>query len=115
MSTETLATSASAHLAPSGQYLTLRLGGEEYAIDILQVKEIRSYEIPTKMANSPDYIKGGALRKICSDLGLSMAGQDAPQTAAELGKVLEKVTTDRLLERLETLLALMESARAVDQ
>ena len=58
MSTETLATSASAHLAPSGQYLTLRLGGEEYAIDILQVKEIRSYEIPTKMANSPDYIKG---------------------------------------------------------
>lgn len=58
MSTETLAASASAHLAPSGQYLTLRLGGEEYAIDILQVKEIRSYEVPTKMANSPDYIKG---------------------------------------------------------
>ena len=58
MSTETLATSASTHLAPSGQYLTLRLGGEEYAIDILQVKEIRSYEVPTKMANSPDYIKG---------------------------------------------------------
>ncbi len=58
MSTETLAASAPAHLAPSGQYLTLRLGGEEYAIDILQVKEIRSYEVPTKMANSPDYIKG---------------------------------------------------------
>lgn len=58
MSTETLAASASAHLAPSGQYLTLRLGSEEYAIDILQVKEIRSYEVPTKMANSPDYIKG---------------------------------------------------------
>ncbi|QDL56789.1 chemotaxis protein CheW [Rhodoferax aquaticus] len=42
----------------SGQFLTLRLGGEEYAIDILRVQEIRSYEEPTKMVNSPDFIKG---------------------------------------------------------
>ena len=44
--------------ADSGQYLTLRLGGEEYAIDILRVQEIRSYEEPTRMVNSPDFIKG---------------------------------------------------------
>lgn len=42
----------------SSQYLTLRLGGEEYAIDILCVQEIRSYEEPTKMVNSPSFIKG---------------------------------------------------------
>jgi purine-binding chemotaxis protein CheW len=42
----------------SGQYLTLRLGDEDYAIDILQVQEIRSYEEPTKMVNSPNFIKG---------------------------------------------------------
>lgn len=42
----------------SGQFLTLRLGDEEYAIDILRVQEIRSYEEPTKMVNSPDFIKG---------------------------------------------------------
>lgn len=42
----------------SGQYLTLRLGDEEYAIDILRVQEIRSYEEPTKMVNSPSFIKG---------------------------------------------------------
>lgn len=42
----------------SGQYLTLRLGDESYAIDIMRVQEIRSYEEPTKMANSPSFIKG---------------------------------------------------------
>ena len=41
-----------------GQYLTLRLGDEEYAIDILRVQEIRSYEEPTKMVNSPVFVKG---------------------------------------------------------
>ncbi len=44
--------------ADSGQYLTLRLGDEDYAIDIMRVQEIRSYEEPTKMANSPSFIKG---------------------------------------------------------
>lgn len=44
--------------AESGQYLTLRLGSEEYAIDILRVQEIRSYEEPTTMVNSPAFIKG---------------------------------------------------------
>lgn len=31
---------------------------EDYAIDIMRVQEIRSYEEPTKMANSPGFIKG---------------------------------------------------------
>ena len=44
--------------ASSGQYLSLRLGAEEYAIDILRVQEIRSYEVPTKMVNSPSFVKG---------------------------------------------------------
>jgi purine-binding chemotaxis protein CheW len=42
----------------SGEYLTFRLGAEEYAIDILRVQEIRSYEVPTRLAHSPDFIKG---------------------------------------------------------
>jgi purine-binding chemotaxis protein CheW len=49
---------ASQGLPDSGQYLTLRLGGEEYAIDILRVQEIRSYEEPTRMVNAPPFIKG---------------------------------------------------------
>jgi purine-binding chemotaxis protein CheW len=49
---------ATAVVADAGQYLTLRLGEEEYAIDILRVQEIRSYEEPTRMVNSPSFIKG---------------------------------------------------------
>jgi purine-binding chemotaxis protein CheW len=40
------------------EYLTFRLGEEEYGIDILKVQEIRGYEQPTRIANSPAYIKG---------------------------------------------------------
>jgi purine-binding chemotaxis protein CheW len=42
----------------SQEYLTFTLGPEEYAIDILKVQEIRGYENPTTIANSPDFIKG---------------------------------------------------------
>lgn len=41
-----------------GEYLAFRLGSEQYAIDILRVQEIRSYEQPTRMAHAPDFIKG---------------------------------------------------------
>jgi purine-binding chemotaxis protein CheW len=40
------------------EWLTFRLGDEEYGMDILQVQEIRSYESPTRIANMPDYVKG---------------------------------------------------------
>jgi purine-binding chemotaxis protein CheW len=45
-------------MAHSGEYLTFRLGTEEYGIDILKVQEIRSYEAPTRIANAPEFIKG---------------------------------------------------------
>jgi purine-binding chemotaxis protein CheW len=41
-----------------GEFLTFRLGSEEYGIDILKVQEIRSYEPPTRIANAPSFIKG---------------------------------------------------------
>ncbi|MDX9706690.1 MAG: chemotaxis protein CheW [Azospira sp.] len=40
------------------EYLTFRLGNEEYAIDILKVQEIRGYERPTAIAHAPSFIKG---------------------------------------------------------
>ena len=45
-------------LAGAGEFLSFRLGAEEYGIDILRVQEIRSYEEPTRIANAPDFIKG---------------------------------------------------------
>lgn len=40
------------------EFLTFVLGDENYALDIMTVKEIRGYESVTKIANAPSYIKG---------------------------------------------------------
>src|SRR3989338_10479632 len=40
------------------EYLTFRLGDEEYGIDILKVQEIRGYENPTRIANASHFLKG---------------------------------------------------------
>jgi len=45
-------------LTDSRQYLTFILEGEEYAIDILKVQEIRGFESTTKIPNTPDYVLG---------------------------------------------------------
>ena len=52
------AAAGAARTARAGEYLTFRLGAEEYGIDILRVQEIRSYEPPTRIANAPSFIKG---------------------------------------------------------
>jgi purine-binding chemotaxis protein CheW len=54
---KTMAVGGDEDLAVS-EYLTFTLGSEEYAIDILKVQEIRGYEQPTLIANSPAFIKG---------------------------------------------------------
>ena len=40
------------------EYLAFALGAEHYAVDILQVQEIRSYETVTRIANAPEHIQG---------------------------------------------------------
>ena len=50
--------SAEAAATGAREYLTFRLGQEEYGIDILKVQEIRGYESPTRIANAPEFIKG---------------------------------------------------------
>src|SRR5258708_12216076 len=40
------------------EFLSFRLGTGEYAIDILQVQEIRAHEPVTRIANAPTFIKG---------------------------------------------------------
>lgn len=40
------------------EFLTFVLGSENYALDIMTVKEIRGYEAVTKIANAPPYLKG---------------------------------------------------------
>ena len=42
----------------ANEFLTFKLGSEEYGIEILKVQEIRSYEAVTAIANAPEFIKG---------------------------------------------------------
>lgn len=42
----------------SRQYLTFKLAGEEYGIDILTVQEIRGFERATRIPQTPDYLLG---------------------------------------------------------
>ena len=49
---------AAAEQAEGREFLTFRLGAEEYAIEILKVQEIRGWETPTAIANTATFIKG---------------------------------------------------------
>ncbi|WP_018175053.1 MULTISPECIES: chemotaxis protein CheW [unclassified Thioalkalivibrio] len=44
--------------AGEDQYLTFILAEEEYGVDILRVQEIKGWERPTPLPNTPDYIRG---------------------------------------------------------
>ncbi len=60
-SAEARATTAAAAALMHGtprEYLSFKLGAEEYGIDILKVQEIRGYEQPTRIANAPGFMKG---------------------------------------------------------
>lgn len=46
------------NMKPGHEFLAFRLGSEEYGIHIEKVGEIRSYDTVTRIANSPDFIKG---------------------------------------------------------
>jgi purine-binding chemotaxis protein CheW len=52
------ALAASEKEANASEFLTFRLGDEEYGIEILKVQEIRGYEAVTAIANAPEFIKG---------------------------------------------------------
>ncbi len=60
MSTDLVVSSSatSAGIKPTQQFLTFRIGAEEYGMDILKVQEIRSYEAPTRVAHAPSFVKG---------------------------------------------------------
>jgi len=53
-----LETNAVAAAEGNREYLTFRLGAEEYAIDILKVQEIRGFDAVTRIANAPAHILG---------------------------------------------------------
>ena len=49
---------SASRLASPGEYLTFRLGGEQYGIALWAIQEIRGYQQPTRIAGAPDDICG---------------------------------------------------------
>jgi purine-binding chemotaxis protein CheW len=49
---------AKPHSLGNGQYLTFFVGGEEYAVSILKVKEIIEYDTVTAVPNTSPWIRG---------------------------------------------------------
>jgi purine-binding chemotaxis protein CheW len=49
---------AAAVVHNANEFLTFKLGNEEYGIEILKVQEIRGYDAITHIANTPAFIKG---------------------------------------------------------
>jgi purine-binding chemotaxis protein CheW len=111
-----------------GEFLTFRLGAEEYGIDILKVQEIRSYEPPTRIANAPAFVKGvvnlrGVIVPIV-DLRLRLGCESAEYSALTVvivlnvkgrvvGAVVDSVS-DVLELAKETIRPAPEMASAVD-
>ena len=83
---------APANAVAPAEFLSFRLGAEEYGIDILRVQEIRSFEACTRIAGSPSFIKGvvnlrGVIVPIV-DLRLKFGLTDAPLDGSTVTIVL---------------------------
>jgi purine-binding chemotaxis protein CheW len=50
--------SMAASVPGTSEFLTFKLGAEEYGVEILKVQEIRGYDAVTAIANTPEFIKG---------------------------------------------------------
>ena len=80
------------------EYLTFTLANDTYGIDILKVQEIRGYDAVTRIANTPEFIKGvinlrGVIVPIV-DLRIKLRVGEASYhefTVVIILKVLEKV------------------------
>jgi len=74
--------------ADETQYLTFRLGDEQFGVDILEVQEIRGWTPATVIPNAPVYMKGvinlrGAIVPVI-DLRIRLGLQEAEYTQASV-------------------------------
>ena len=84
--------------AEGREFLTFRLGAEEYGIEILKVQEIRGWEVPTAIAGTPEFIKGV----------INLRGTIVPIVDLRLKFGLEKVNYDEF-----TVVIILSVARRV--
>jgi purine-binding chemotaxis protein CheW len=76
------------------QYLTFLLAGEEYAIDVLKIKEIIEYDTVTTVPKTPKWIRGvinlrGSVVPVV-DLGLKFGMEERPVTRTTCIVIVEE-------------------------
>ncbi len=91
------------------QYLTFFIGGEEYAVGILKVKEIIEFDTITKVPHTPDWIRGvinlrGSVVPVV-DLAIKFG-----QPPSEIGKLTCVIITEVVSEGENTVLGVMADA-----
>jgi purine-binding chemotaxis protein CheW len=68
------------------QYLTFMIGGEEYAISLLKVKEIIEYDTVTQVPKTPEWIRGviNLRGSVVPVIDLAVKFRQAPSVAGKL-------------------------------
>jgi len=68
------------------QYLTFMIGGEEYAISLLKVKEIIEYDTVTQVPKTPEWIRGviNLRGSVVPVIDLAVKFRQAPSIAGKL-------------------------------
>jgi purine-binding chemotaxis protein CheW len=95
------------------QYLTFMIGGEEYAISLLKVKEIIEYDTVTEVPKTPEWIRGviNLRGSVVPVIDLAVKFRQAPSVA---GKLTCIVITEVECESEATVMGIMaDSVRQV--
>src|SRR5579872_6359286 len=68
------------------QYLTFMIGGEEYAVSLLKVKEIIEYDTVTQIPKTPEWIRGviNLRGSVVPVIDLAVKFRQAPSVAGKL-------------------------------
>ena len=91
------------------QYLTFMIGGEEYAVSLLKVKEIIEYDVVTEIPNTPQWVRGviNLRGNVVPVIDLAVKFRLAPSVA---GKLTCIVITEVECEGEATVMGVMADA-----
>lgn len=116
---------ANAARTTSREYLTFRVGAEEYAIDILRVQEIRSHARLTRIAHAPATVKGvinlrGVIvpvvdLRVCLQAATSLDDEDTVTIVLDLGSRVIGAVVDAVSDVLSLAAAEIRPAPELGQ
>jgi purine-binding chemotaxis protein CheW len=91
------------------QYLTFLIGGEEYAVSLLKVKEIIEYDTVTKVPKTPEWVRGviNLRGSVVPVVDLAVKFRQPP---GEIGKLTCIVITEVECEGEATVMGVMADA-----